>query len=222
MKKRFFILNIPILLIFGAISLSFVNKRILPAKRSSGEDWISLFNGRNLSGWETLEGKTKFEVQNHQIIGTTIFHNPPSFLCTTKNYSNFILELDIKVDSPLNSGVQIRSHLNSRGQVYGLQIEVDPSSRAWSGGIYDCRRRGWLVPLKGEPIKQKAFKNWQWNHYKIKADGDTIESWINGISIAELIDTLHDPTGFIGLEADGSIKNGLRAQFKNIRIKILK
>lgn len=222
MKKRLFILSASVFLILGVVSFSFLNEGMPPTKKTLGRGWTSLFNGRNLSGWKRLEGKTEFEALDHQIIGTTIPHNPPSFLCTTKNYSNFILELDIKVDSPLNSGVQIRSHLNAKGQVYGLQIEVDPSSRAWSGGIYDCRRRGWLIPLTGDPLKQKAFKNWQWNHYRIKADGDTIESRINGILIAKLIDTLHDPTGFIGLEADGSIKNGLRAQFKNIRIKILK
>ena len=188
---------------------------------SSGGGWVSLFNGKDLSGWKELEGKSKFTVKDGQIIGTTIPDNPNSVLCTDNKYSNFILELDVKVDSTLNSGVQIRSHLNEKGEVYGYQIEVDPSKRAWSGGIYDCRRRGWIVNLKNKPEKQKVFKGGQWNHYKIKFNGDTLESWINKIPIATLVDTLNDPTGFIGLQADGNKQGGLKVRFKNIRIKVL-
>lgn len=189
---------------------------------ASDTGWFNLFNGKDLSGWTELEGKTKFEVKDGRIIGTTITDNPNSVLCTDKIYSNFILALDIKVDSPLNSGVQIRSHLNKRGEVYGYQIEVDPSKRAWSGGIYDCRRRGWMINLKDKPEKQNAFKNGAWNHYKIKFNGDTLESWVNEMKIAMLIDTLRDPRGFIGLQADGNKQGGLKVQFKNIRIKLLK
>jgi hypothetical protein len=188
---------------------------------SSESGWVNLFNGKDLSGWTELEGKTKFKAQDGQIIGTTIPNNPNSVLCTNEKYSNFILELDVKVDSPLNSGIQIRSHLNKKGEVYGYQIEVDPSERAWSGGIYDCRRRGWIVNLKNKPKKQKAFKNGEWNHYKIRFNGDTLKSWINEIPIATLIDTLYDPTGFIGLQADGNKQGGLKVRFKNIRIKVL-
>jgi hypothetical protein len=188
---------------------------------ASDTGWTTLFNGKDLAGWTELEGKTKFEAKDGMIIGTTIPNNPNSVLCTNKSYDNFILALDIKVDSTLNSGVQIRSHLNKKGEVYGYQIEVDPSKRAWSGGIYDCRRRGWMINLKDKPEKQKAFKNGAWNHYKIKFNGDTLESWINEIPIATLVDTLRDPSGFIGLQADGNKQGGLKVQFKNIRIKIL-
>ena len=190
-------------------------------KNSSDSGWVSLFNGKDLSGWRELEGKSKFIAKDGQIIGTTISNNPNSVLCTENKFSNFILELDVKVDSPLNSGVQIRSHLNEKGEVYGYQIEVDPSKRAWSGGIYDCRRRGWIVNLQNKPEKQKIFKASQWNHYMIRFNDDTLESWINKIPIATLVDTLNDPTGFIGLQADGNKQGGLKVRFKNIRIKEL-
>lgn len=130
--------------------------------------------------------------------------------------------MDVKVDSPLNSGVQIRSHLSEKGEAYGYQIEVDPSKRAWSGGIYDCRRRGWMVNLENMPEKQTAFKNGKCNHYKIKFNGDTLQSWINDIPIAMMVDTLKDSTGFIGLQAHGNRQGGLKVRFKDIRIKILK
>ncbi len=50
----------------------------------------------------------------------------------------------------MNSGIQIRSestHDYNNGRVHGYQVEIDPSARAWSGGIYDEARRGWLYPL---------------------------------------------------------------------------
>jgi len=195
---------------------------ILSCDLSTGNtQWINLFNQKDLTGWTELEGSTKYEAKNDQIIGTTIPNNPVSFLCTDKEFSNFILELDVKVDSPLNSGIQIRSHLNDKGEVYGYEIEIDPSKRAWSGGIYDCRRRGWIVDLEDKPEKQKAYKNGEWNHFKIKANGDTIKSWLNKIPIATLVDTLHDPTGFIGFEADGNKQAGLKIKFKNVYIKTL-
>lgn len=221
MKKQWLVSGMALLLICCGMAISCVSSSSSGTDQGKGE-WISLFNGKDLTGWKELEGKTKFEVKDGQIIGTTIPNNPNSVLCTTdSSYSNFILELDLKVDSPLNSGVQIRSHLSPKGEVYGYQIEVDPSARAWSGGIYDCRRRGWMMPLKNKPEKQKAFKNGEWNHYRIRFNGDTLSSWVNGIHIATLIDTLSDPKGLIGLQADGNRHGGLKVYFKNIRLKNL-
>ena len=75
---------------------------------------------------------------------------PNTFLATTKNYGDFILEFDFKIDDGLNSGVQLRSESKKdyqNGRVHGYQFEIDPSKRAWSGGIYDEARRNWLYPL---------------------------------------------------------------------------
>jgi hypothetical protein len=145
-------------------------------------------------------------------------------LCTKDTFANFILELQVKVDTALNLGIQIRSNtkaVNSNKEVYGCQIEVDPSSGAWSSGIYDSRRRGWLVDLKDKPQAQQAFKNDEWNQYKIFANADTIKTWINNIPIATLVDFL-DSNGFIGLEVHQSNSDqSLKVRFRNIRIKVL-
>lgn len=186
--------------------------------------WVSLFNGKDLTGWDQIEGTAKYAVENGEIVGATVPGNPNGILCTKDTFSNFILELDVKVDTALNSGIQIRSHtMNVKGQkeVYGYQVEVDPSSRAWSGGIYDSRRRGWIADLKDKPEARKAFKNEAWNHYKIFAKEDTIKTWINDIPVATLVDSL-DANGFIGLQVHQSATNEpLKVQFKNVRIKIL-
>lgn len=188
------------------------------------EGWEDLFNGNDLSGWTQRGGEAIYEVSDGQIIGTTVPDTPNSFLCTQQEYSDFILELEVMVDPVLNSGIQIRSQSNpeyKNGRVHGYQVEIDPSERAWSGGIYDEARRGWLNDLKDNPDARKAFKNGQWNHYKIRAIGDTIQTWVNGVPAADLVDTV-DASGFIALQVHSTDhEEPLQVKWRNIRIKTL-
>lgn len=189
-------------------------------------DWVNLFDGKSLKGWTQRNGSAKYAVENEQIIGRTVHNTGNSFLCTDKHYANFIFEVEYKVDSRMNSGVQIRSHsLKSYrgGQVHGYQVEIDPSERAWSGGIYDEGRRGWLNPLKDNPAAQKAFKQNEWNHYRVEAIGDRIKTWVNGVPAADLHDAI-TPSGFIALQVHGIPKDkpeGMEIRWRNIRIKDL-
>jgi len=185
--------------------------------------WTPLFDGKTLTGWEQLNGSAIYKVEDGAIVGLTVRGSPNSFLCTKKVYSDFILELDFKVDPKLNSGVQIRSESRPdyrNWRVHGYQVEIDPSARAWSGGIYDEARRGWLFPLKDKPKAQKAFKQGQWNHFRIEAIGDRIRTWINGVPAADLRDDM-TLTGFIGLQVHGNKTSGLEVRWRNIRIKDL-
>src|SRR5882724_5342839 len=128
--------------------------------------WQDLFNGKDLTGWKQLNGKAKYEVKNGELIGTTVPNEPNSFLATEKDYGDFILELEFKVDSPMNSGIQFRSESTPdymNGRVHGYQFEIDPSPRRWSGGIYDEARRLWLYPLEYNSAAKPAFKNHAWN-----------------------------------------------------------
>src|SRR5690606_38279078 len=109
--------------------------------------WENLFNGRNLRGWEKLNGTAEYKIEDNAIVGISKMNTPNTFLATKKMYSDFILEFEFKVDDGLNSGVQFRSNSLKdymNGRVHGYQFEIDPSSRAWTGGIYDEARRGWL------------------------------------------------------------------------------
>lgn len=188
--------------------------------------WVNLFDGKSLDGWIQRNGQAKYSVENGVIVGRTVRNTPNSFLCTEKHYANFILELEYKVDPRMNSGVQIRSHsLKSYrdGRVHGYQVEIDPSDRAWSGGIYDEARRGWLNPLKDNPAAQKAFKQSQWNHYRVEAIGDRIKTWVNGVPAADLHDAI-TPSGFIALQVHSIPKDkpeGMEIRWRNIRIKDL-
>lgn len=185
--------------------------------------WENLFNGRNLRGWEKLNGTAEYKVQDNTIIGISRMNTPNTFLTTKKMYDNFILEFDFKVDDGLNSGVQFRSNSLKdymNGRVHGYQFEIDPSSRAWTGGIYDEARRGWLYPMNYNPEGQKAFKNEEWNRARIEAIGSSIRTWVNGIPCTDLLDNT-TMSGFIALQVH-SIGNadleGKTVAWRNIRI----
>ncbi|NDV44781.1 3-keto-disaccharide hydrolase [Flagellimonas sediminis] len=184
--------------------------------------WVDLFDG-TLNGWNQKGGEANYAVEDDAIVGSTVHDTPNSFLTTDKMYDDFILELDYKVDSTMNSGIQIRSNsfpYYQNGRVHGYQIEIDPSERAWSAGIYDEGRRGWLVTLDDNPEAQKAFRQNDWNHYRIEAIGDTIKTWINGVPAAHLIDD-KTPSGFIALQVHSigkDQKSGTEIAWRNIKI----
>ena len=191
----------------------------------SNHGWTSLFNGKDLTGWRQLNGTAKYNVKNGEIIGITKTKIPNSFLCTEKNYSDFILEFDVMVDPAINSGVQFRSNSiksYNNGRVHGYQFELDPSSRAFSGGIYDEARRGWIYPLSLNKKARKAFKNSVWNRCRIEAIGNSIRTWINDVQCSNLVDDL-TPSGFIALQVHGIGSNeaiaGKEIKWRNIRIK---
>jgi len=195
------------------------------ANRSENGKWKALFDGETLNGWVQRGGKARYHVEDGAIVGTTVQHTPNSFLCTKKIYGNFILELEFKVDPSLNSGVQIRSRSlkeYKNGRVHGYQVEIDPSERAWTGGIYDEARRGWLNDLKDNAPARKAFKNDQWNHFRIEAIGDSIKTWVNGVPAADLVDSM-TPTGFIALQVHSTqSEKSLYVRWRNIRIQDLR
>jgi hypothetical protein len=153
----------------------------LPSMAQQGGQWKQLFNNKDLSGWKQLGGKARYAVVNGEIVGTTVPNQPNSFLATNVNYKDFILELELKVDTPMNSGIQIRSESQANyknGRVHGYQVEIDPSDRQWSGGLYDEERRGWLYPMELNPAGKTAFKNGTWNKYRIECIGNSIRTWV--------------------------------------------
>lgn len=187
-------------------------------------DWTSLFNGKDLAGWQRLNGKAEYSVEDGMIVGRTVAGQPNSFLCTEKYYDDFILEYEMKIDVGLNSGVQIRSHSLKdyrNGRVHGYQVECDTSDRAWSAGIYDEARRGWLYPLAGNEKARRAFRNCRWNKFRVEAIGNNIRTFLNGVPCADLVDNMTSK-GFIGLQVHSIGNNkdqeGAEVRWRNLRI----
>ena len=186
-------------------------------------EWMELFDGKSLNGWRQRGGKATYRVEDGQIVGTSTPNTPNSFLCTEKEWDDFELELEFKVDPLLNSGVQIRSNSLPEyhdGRVHGYQVEIDPSDRGWTGGIYDEGRRGWLASLAENTAARYAFREGQWNKLRIVAVGDSIQTFLNGVPAADLIDS-KTPKGFIGLQVHsvGGERRPLEVRWRNIRLQ---
>jgi Domain of Unknown Function (DUF1080) len=209
---------------FGLTIALFLVSSVLFAQK---EGWTSLFDGKTLNGWKELAGTAQYTVENGAIVGTGVAGSGNSFLVTEKEYSDFVLEMDVRIDdTSSNSGIQLRSHFDpggheGKGLVFGDQYEIDPSSRRWSGGIYDEGRRGWLYPVSLNHSVQSAFKVRQWNHIRVECIGSVIRTWVDGLATAFVVDTL-DKQGFIGLQVhaiSGAELAGKKVYFKNIRIR---
>jgi hypothetical protein len=194
----------------------------IPAQNN--RQWQTLFNGKNLKGWKQLNGHARFEVVDGTIAGTTVLKEPNSFLATEKDYGDFILEFEFKLDNNMNSGVQFRSESDSsymNGRVHGYQFEIDPSPRAWTAGIYDEARRDWLYPMDYNPAAKTAFKKGLWNKCRIECIGNSIRTFINGLAAANLTDNM-TAKGFIALQVHQIGKpeeEGEKIYWRNIRIQ---
>jgi hypothetical protein len=204
--------------------LSIVTIAAASCAQKQSDGWKELFNGKDLTGWKQLNGKAVYQVVDGEIVGTTVSKEPNSFLATAENYGDFILELELFLDNDMNSGIQFRSQSSEdylNGRVHGYQMEVDPSERAWSGGIYDEGRRGWLYTLDLNPAGKSAFKVNDWNTYRIESIGNTIRTWVNGVPTAHVVDDVTSE-GFIALQVH-SISDkkepGQQIRWRNIRIK---
>lgn len=221
-----------------------------PSAQNDG--WVNLFDGKTLNGWKILNedysyqgNQPEFYVQDGMIICNTKSDVGGGYLVTENNYDDFILELDVKIDPSLNSGIQCRGQIWQKdtvatylagdakgtisqrhfkaGYVWGYQIEIDSSSRAWSGGLYEPGNRGWLVRLTDNEEAQKAFRPLEWNHFKILMKGNVIQAWVNGVQTVDTTDDMNS-SGFIGLQFHGAGKeqNDLKSYWKNLKIKTLK
>ncbi|OWK69086.1 DUF1080 domain-containing protein [Pedobacter sp. AJM] len=207
---------------YSILALSFISLSAAAQKNKP------LFDGKTLTGWKAVAGAAPYKAENGMIVGIMTKDTPNSFLITEKEFGDFILELDVKLEGDnTNSGIQTRSHIKpegnrGKGLVYGRQVEIDPTARAWTGGIYDEARRLWLYPLELNPAARSLYKKNEFNHYRIECIGNETKTWINGKPVAYVIDTL-DQSGFIGLQVHSIGNNlendGKKVYFKNINIQ---
>lgn len=196
------------------------------------------FDGKTLAGWVTKGGTGTYRVEDGVIVGRTVEGSKNTFLCTTRDYADFEFECVVKCDVALNSGFQIRSHtyardtpqaslptkIREKGEVYGYQCEIAAAAKGVSGNFWDEGRwTKWHDDLAKKPGAAAAFKDGEWNHYRIVAQGDRIRSWVNGVPCADFRDPM-DATGFIGLQVHSIAKGKgpYEVRWKNLRLRELK
>ncbi len=174
-------------------------------------------------GWTVIGGPATYTFER-DADGTTILHGVGggprnAFLVDPTITGDFLLELEVKLGrGDGNSGIQIRSTVDTpRNRMFGYQIEVDPSERAWSGGLYDEGRRGWIASLKDNLDAREAFVPGEWNRYTILAVGPRIRTWVNGVAAVDHIDFM-DAEGRIGLQVHSGRCD---VRWRNLRIATL-
>ncbi len=199
MKKT---LTIAMLLLFS------VSTTVLAQKKS-------LFNGKDLTGW-TIHGTEKWYVEDGMLVCESGPDKQYGYLTTDKPYKNFELTLEFKQEADGNSGVFVRSTVDGT-KVSGWQVEVAPPGHD-TGGVYESYGRGWLI--KPAPEKDKVLKAGEWNKMKIRLNGDTLTSWLNGVEMVTISDAkIGAGEGSIALQIhDGG---GIKVKWKNIKIKEL-
>lgn len=112
--------------------------------------WMEIFDGKTLAGWTQRNGTATYAVVDGAIVGTTAEGSPNSFLCSDKDYGDFEIVLETKVDDRLNAGVQIRSKTEGgpTGRVNGPQVEIATGNANGSvaGYVYGEAAGGWMTP----------------------------------------------------------------------------
>ncbi len=186
--------------------------------------WRSLTPEELLSTWRVTGGQATYRVDDRELVGQSVLRTPNSWLVSGDLYGDFILEFEAKTHPKLNSGVMIRGQSRPDyrdGVVHGYQVEIDPSRRGWSGGIYDEQRRQWLYTLGRNDAARQAFRSGDWNTYRVEAIGNRIRTFVNGVPAADLIDET-DARGFIAFQVhsvpDDPAMQGLEVRFRNVRM----
>lgn len=202
------------------------------AEPALNDGFTSLFNGKDLTGWELRGGTCTFDVKDEQIIGTCVQGSNSTYLCTEKNdYKDFIFTCELKLEIDGNSGVQFRSQ-SKQGKkkeqglesevTFGPQFEIEGQGkpgRNWSGGIYGQSCGGYFYPLwlKEHAPARAAEKKTDWNRLTISCQGNVVKTWLNGVPVSHWVDDGTYSQGFFGLQVHKGKAGTIF--FKNLRVK---
>ncbi|MBL8764868.1 MAG: DUF1080 domain-containing protein [Phycisphaerae bacterium] len=214
----------------------FRNVWVAPLERGPGApgEWMDLLRGAGgsgtdevPSGWAVRGGAATFRLDAGEVVGTSRAGTGNTFLMTEREFGDFELLMEFKQDPGLNSGVQIRSGVtggfeNRSGTIRGPQVELDPSARAYTGGLYDESRRGWLHRLIDAPYARRAYRPGDWNRLRVTAEGPVVRTWINGVPAASIFDAM-DERGRIGLQVHGvgEADAMMEVRFRDVRVREL-
>ena len=203
-------------------SLLFLGLAVVAVGQSAkppGEDWVSLFNGKDLSGWTEI-GKEKWFVEGSTIHGQGITKDY-GYLRTEKNYKDFHLALRFKCEGDGNSGVFFRVEFKpgTADVTQGPQFEIDCTVGRHTGGVYDVGRQ-WIVwPA---PENETVVRQDDWNDYQLKVEGNRYVSRLNGVLMVDFTDpkpNLKAGDGGIALQLHSGGRGNMR--FKDIYVRDL-
>jgi hypothetical protein len=188
-------------------------------KAPPDDGWVSLFNGKDLTGWKN-NGDEKWVVEQGTILCESKA-NKYGYLTTEKTYRDFDLSLKFKSEAAGNSGVFFHSRITGMDpehgpDIEGVQVEVDPSVGNHTGGLYESGGRGWVA--MPSPEGEQALKPGAWNDLELSVEGSHIVTRVNGIKIVDFQDAAPKfNDGVVGLQIHTG--GGVRMRWKDIKIR---
>lgn len=187
----------------------------LMAGNVGAQGYKSIFNGKNLDGWN-IHGTEKWYVEDGILICESGPDEEYGYLSTEKHYDDFELKLEFLQEADGNSGVFFRSTFEGT-KVTGWQVEVAPPGHD-TGGIYESYGRGWLVQIPEE--KEDILKMGEWNKMKIRVVGGHVTTWLNGKQMVDLKDDkIAEGKGSIALQIHSG--GGIKVKWRNLKVKEL-
>lgn len=185
------------------------------------EGFMSLFNGKDLSGWH---GDSRlWRVENGEIVGSTdgVSIQKNSFLICDKEFGDFVLRVKVKLRNH-NSGIQFRSQELADFAVKGYQADI--AEKDYFGMLYEEQGRGFFPYWKALTDAQRAEINQigkvgEWNEYEIFCEGDHIRMTLNGKVVCDIQDPEGAKRGVIALQLHSGPP--MEVRFKDIYIRVL-
>ena len=184
------------------------------------EKFVSLFDGKTLSGWTPLPGG-EWTVENGAIVG----RSPKSerrhgMLLSDNQYENFIVKAKFRVLKG-DSGFYFRSErVKSAVSLNGFQVEIDTSQE--TGGLYETGGRAWVHnPSKDQAlIEKRKYSQGEWADLELTANDGDLTVKINGVLTTELKNDKGRKKGHFGLQLHGGQE--MHVEYKDIYIHELK
>lgn len=192
---------------------------VIAAQAPPQSGWVSLFNGKDLTGWKN-NGEEKWVVEQGTILCESAA-NKYGYLTTEKTYRDFNLRLKFKGEASGNSGVFFHSRITGINpehgpDIEGMQVEVDPNVGKHTGGLYESGGRGWVKQPTAEG--EQALKPGEWNELEVSVQGNRIVTQLNGVKIVDFTDVAPKFTdGVIGLQIHTG--GGVRMRWKDILVQ---
>lgn len=198
--------------------------------------FAKMFAGDSMEGWERRGSAATYKIKNGILYGVGQDLRGNSFLCSKDTYGDFIFVFQFQFGHlEGNSGCMFRALQREDGRVNGYQCEHDNRTRAWTAGIYDEARRGWIYPTKEKDSLSarklrdeftgqgnRIFQFKKWNTVVIRCFGNHIQTWLNGELRVDFKDTHPEHTtleGFFGFQVHGGAACDVR--WKDIYLKQL-
>lgn len=184
---------------------------------SCGDQYVSLFNGKDLTGWEPYGGGKWSVDADGNLVTENGDEYEYGYLGTVGQYKDFDISLEFKQVSNGNSGLFFHSYMEGFNKVHGWQCEVAPMDHD-TGGIYESYGRGWLARIPDE--KECILKEGEWNTLRLCVEGDHVRTWLNGEPMSDLYDeAIGAVSGQIMLQVHSG--DDIKVLWRNIRIKEL-